>query len=133
MKAFQKFDPESSVSQFPQPGPAKVAKAAKPQGFRHFQPPKAHLKLAKAGETLGSFSQGLAAANPQETLALAALAALAGVPPEKSRIAHAVLLQAPDDVPADWVQGIAVFLPCPLIRTGLSRDGKRFSKTLWHS
>jgi len=113
MKAFQKFDPESSVSQFPQPGPAKVAKAAKPQGFRHFQPPKAHLKLAKVGGTLGNFSLALAAVNPQKTLALAALGALAGVSPEKSRITRAVLLQAPDDVPADWVQGVADLLAMP--------------------
>jgi hypothetical protein len=113
MKAFQKFDPESSVSQFPQPGPAKVAKAAKPQEFRHFQPPKAHLKLAKVGETLGSFSQGLAAANPQKTLALAALGALAGVPSEKSRITRAVLLQAPYGVPEPWVQGVADLLVAP--------------------
>ena len=113
MKAFQKFDPESSVSQFPQPGPAKVAKAAKPQGFRHFQPPKAHLKLAKAGETLGSFSHGLAAANPQKTLALAALGALAGVRPEKLQITRAVILAVPDGAPKSWAQGIADLLSMP--------------------
>ena len=113
MKAFQRFDPESPASEFPGPEAAKVTKAAKPQGFRHFQPPKAHLKLAKVGDTLGSFSQGLAAANPQETLALAALAALAGVPSEESRITRAVLLQAPDGVPETWAQGVADLLAMP--------------------
>ncbi len=99
MKAFQMFDPEAPVPEFPKPRAAKAAKATKPQGFRDFEPPKAHLKLAKAGGTLGGFSQGLAAGNPQETSALAALAALAGVPFEKSRITHAVLLAVPDGVP----------------------------------
>ncbi len=50
MKAFQMFDPEAPVPEFPKPRAAKAAKAAKPQGFRRFQPPKAHLswlKLAK--------------------------------------------------------------------------------------
>ncbi len=107
MKAFQRFDPESPASEFPGSEAAKAAKAAKPQDFRHFQPPKAHLKLAKAGDTLGNFSPALAAANPQKTLALAALGALAGVPPEKSQITRAVLLQAPDGVPESWVQGVS--------------------------
>jgi hypothetical protein len=113
MKAFQRFDPGSPASDFSGTEAAKAAKAAKPQDFRHFQPPKSHLKLAKAGETLGSFSQALAAANPQKTLALAALAALAGVPPEKSRITRAVLLQVPDGVPKSWAQGIADLLAMP--------------------
>lgn len=113
MKAFQRFDPESPAQQFPPPGAAKAAKAAKPQDFRRFQPPKAHLKLAKVGDTLGSFSHALAAANPQKTLALAALAGLAGVPPKKSQITHAVLLQAPDGVPKSWAQGVADLLVAP--------------------
>ena len=113
MKAFQKFDPESSVSQFPKPEPAKVAKAAKVQGFRHFQPPKAHLKLPKAGETLGNFSHALAAGNPQKTSTLATLATLAGVPSENSKITRAVLLQALDGVPETWSQGVADLLVMP--------------------
>ncbi len=113
MKAFQRFNPESPASEFPGPEAAKAAKAAKPQGFRHFQPPKAHLKLAKVGGTLGSFSHGLAAANPQETLALAALGALAGVSPEKSQITRAVLLAIPDGVPETWVQGVGDLMVVP--------------------
>ncbi len=113
MKAFQMFDPEAPVPEFPKPRAAKAAKAAKPQGFRRFQPPKAHLKLAKAGETLGDFSQGLAAENPQETSALAALGALAGVPFEKSRITRAVLLAVPDGVPEAWVQGVGDLMVMP--------------------
>ncbi len=59
---------------------------------------------------LGGFSQALAAANPQETSALAALGALAGAPPEKLWITRAVLLQVPDGVPEDWAQGVADLL-----------------------
>ncbi len=113
MKAFQRFDPEAPIPEFPKPEAAKVAKAAKPQGFRDFQPPKAHLKLAKAGGTLGDFSQGLAAANPQKTSALAALGTLAGVPFEKSQITRAVLLAVPDGVPEEWVQGVADLMVMP--------------------
>ena len=113
MKGFQRFDPEAPVAEFPGPEAAKAPKAAKPQGFRRFRLPKAHLKLAKADETLGGFSQALAAANPQETSALAALGALAGAPSEKPRITRAVLLQVPDGVPEDWVQGVADLLVMP--------------------
>jgi hypothetical protein len=113
MKAFQRFNPESPASEFPKSEAAKPAKAAKPQGFRRFQPPKAHLKLAKAGDTLGSFSHGLAAANPQKTLALAALGALAGVPPEKSRVTRGIILAVPDGAPKAWVQGVADLLAMP--------------------
>ena len=116
MKAFQRFNPEAPVPQFPKLGAAKPAKPAKPQGFRDFQPPKAHLKLAKAGGTLGDFSQGLAGGKPQEPAALAALGTLAGVSSEKSRITRAVLVEVPDGVPEDWVQGVGdlmVMLPHP--------------------
>ncbi len=113
MSAFRKFDPAAPVPGFPPPSPAKAPKAAKPQGFRRFQPPKANLKLAKAGPALGGFSQPLAGGNPQETSALAALGALVGAPPEKLRITRAVLLQVPDGVPEDWTQGVADLLAMP--------------------
>lgn len=113
MKAFQHFDPEALVPEFPKPEAAKVPKAAKPQGFRQFKLPKAHLKLAKVGETLGSFSHGLAVANPQETSTLAALGTLAGASAEKSQIKPAIILAVPDGAPVDWVQGVADLLAMP--------------------
>jgi hypothetical protein len=108
MKAFQRFDPAATVAQFTGPLAAKVAKAAKPQGFRHFLPPNAHLKLAKVEGALGSFSHALATGDPQNSSALAALGALAGVAREKAQTV--VLLEVRDGVPEDWAQGVADLL-----------------------
>ncbi len=95
MRAFQRFNPEAPIPEFPKPKAAKAAKAA------------------KAGETLGNFSQGLAAGNQQKTSTLAGLATLAGVPFEKSRITRAVLLEVPDGVPEEWVQGVCDLMVMP--------------------
>ncbi len=95
MRAFQRFNPEAPIPEFPKPKAAKAAKAA------------------KAGETLGDFSQGLAAGSQQKTSTLATLATLAGVPFEKSRITRAVLLEVPDGVPKAWVQGVADLMVMP--------------------
>ncbi len=95
MRAFQRFNPEAPIPEFPKPKAAKAAKAA------------------KAGETLGNFSQGLAAGNQQKTSTLAGLATLAGVPFEKSQLTRAVLLAVPDGVPEEWVQGVADLLVMP--------------------
>ncbi len=95
MRAFQRFNPEAPIPEFPKPKAAKAAKAA------------------KAGETLGDFSQGLAAGSQQKTSTLAGLATLAREPFEKSRITRAVLLEVPDGVPEAWVQGVSDLMVMP--------------------
>ena len=106
MSAFRKFDPAAAFHSRDM-GPAKVAKAAKAQSFRRFQPPKAYLKLAKAPGTLGDFSQGLAVQDPQNSSTLAALATLAA----PSR--HVTLMAVPPGVPLEWAEGVVKLLTMP--------------------
>ena len=106
MSAFRKFDPAAAPPSR-DTGPAKVAKAAKAHSFRRFQPPKARLKPAKAPGTLGGFSQGLAARNPQDPSTLAALATLAA--PGR----HVTLMAVPPGVPLEWAEGVVKLLAMP--------------------